>query len=89
MTIQQFMNAESKSTSHSHPKILMLSLHDATTLENWRRRFDFVSEKMIQQLLTVVTDVEITDFNVSKSSKEESQPLIEFYKLANSKCQIS
>ena len=45
---------------------------------------------MIQQLLTVVTDVEITNLaTTAKSSKKESQSLIEFYELVNSKCQIS
>ena len=45
---------------------------------------------MIQQLLIIVIDVEITNLiTTAKSSKEESQSLIEFYKLANSKHQIS
>ncbi len=44
---------------------------------------------MIWQLPTITTSIKITDFNVSKLLKEESQSLIKFYKLANSKCQIS
>src|SRR5947207_7418669 len=44
-TIQQSPNAGFKSTSHF--KILTLPLHDASTLENWRCRFGFVSEKVI------------------------------------------
>ena len=44
---------------------------------------------MIWQLSTVITDVEITNLNVSKSFKEEPQSLIELYELVNSKCQIS
>ena len=67
----------------------MLSLHNIITLKNWQCCFEFVSEKIIQQLFTIITDVEITNLNVSKSSKKEFQSLIEFYKLANSKHQIS
>ena len=45
---------------------------------------------MIQQLLIIIIDVEITDFTTTaKSLKKKSQSLIEFYKLANLKYQIS
>ena len=69
----------------------MLSLHNVTTLKNWQHCFEFVSEKMIQQLFIIIIDVEITDLNATtaKSSKKEFQLLIEFYKLVNSKHQIS
>ena len=89
------MNAEFKSTfyftshSTSHLKISMLSLHNVTTLKNWQHHFEFVSKKMIQQLSIIIIDVEITDLNVSKSSKKKSQSLIKLYKLANLKHQIS
>ena len=89
--IIQHVTFKSIAHSTSHFKILMLSLHDVTTLKNWWCHFEFVSEKMIQQLLIIVTDVEITDLNTTtaKFSKKESQSLIEFYELANSKHQIS
>ena len=64
-------------------------MHNIITLKNWWHCFEFVSEKIIWQLFTVITDIEITNFNVSKSSKKKSQSLIKFYKLANWKCQIS
>ena len=90
------MNIKFKFTSHfifyftSHSKILMLSLHNIIILKNWWHHFEFVNEKMIQQLLIIITDVEITNLVITaKSSKKKSQSLIEFYELANSKCQIS
>ena len=68
-----------------------MSLHDITTLKNWWCCFEFVSEKMIWQLSNVVTEIEIMNLNAAtaKSSKKESQLLIQFYELANLKCQIS
>ena len=95
--IQQSANVRFKlivtfySISHStfYFKISMLFLHNVTTLKNWQHCFEFVNKKMIQQLLIVITDVEITNLNVLKSFKKESQSLIEFYKLANLKHQIS
>jgi len=43
---------------------------------------------MIQQLSIIITDIEITNLNILKSLKKESQSLIKLYKLANSKHQI-
>ena len=63
---------QDKSKPKTHPKISTLPLHNAATLETWRRRFNFISKKIIKQLSSIITDIKITDLeNIPKPKKGE------------------
>ena len=65
MIIQDISSLKPRFKAHS--KISILPLHNTATLETWRRRFGFINEKVIKQLLSIATGIEITDLNTLKS----------------------
>ena len=46
--IQDASNSKPKSRPKTYFKISMLPLHNTAMLETWKRRFDFISEKIIK-----------------------------------------